>query len=152
MGRPKGAGKILDKKEQDGRHIAIVEAIKAKRQACLEALEQPLPLSTLSILTDLAGLNSPLRPSMPLAQASKLAAYCAITLHLNQQHYRVPEGKLMAIVLGLISKATQWAWQGVYLPYLPFMCPSWSVSFSLLSITCSPALDEMHIVMLHEWT
>ena len=112
MGRPKGANKNSDKTEQDGRQRAIVEAIKDRWQACLEALEQPLPLAVLSIVHELAGFRCPSRPSLPLAQASKLAAHCAITLHLRREKYTVPEPKLQEVVLNLINKATNWAWEG----------------------------------------
>lgn len=112
MGRPKGTNKNLDKVEQDSPQKAIVEAIKDKWQACLKALEQSLPLAVLSIVQELAGFRCPSRPSLPLAQASKLAAHCAITLHLRREHYSVPEPKLQEVVLNLINKATVWAWEG----------------------------------------
>ena len=112
MGRPKAPNRKSDNEEQDDRLTLVIEEIKAKRQACLEALEQPLPLATLSIVQKLAGLSCPSRPSLPLAQASKLAAYSAITLHLRQKQYTVADAKLREVVLNLINKATHWAWEG----------------------------------------
>ena len=112
MGRPKAPNKKLGNEEQDDGQKHVIEAIKAERQACLEALENPLPLATLSIVQKLAELSCPSRPSLPLAQASKLAAYCAITLHLRQDQYKLADARLKQVVLNLVEKATRWAWEG----------------------------------------
>ena len=112
MGRPKGAHKKPDKEEQDERQTAIIEAVQAKRQACWDALDESLPFRALNILQELAAHPHPSRLSSPLAQASKLAAQCAIRLYLRQKDYNVAEAQLQKLVLRMINDAVHWAWEG----------------------------------------
>ncbi len=119
MGRQKGGIKKPEKEGHDDGHRAVIEAIKAKRQECLEALEKSNLQETVKFSQELSRISCPLRPSLPLAQAAKLAAQCAITTHLRHDQGEVVEPKVMSTVLVLLKKATQWAWEGILL--IPFM-------------------------------
>ena len=140
MGRPKGAHKKPDKEEQDERQTAIIEAVKAKRQACWDALDESLPFRALNILQELAAHPHPSRLSLPLAQASKLAAQCAIRLYLRQKDYNVAEAQLQKLVLRMINDAVHWAWEGAN--------PAPRLDMRPARLISQPALQHIHVALL----
>lgn len=148
MGRHKALVAVSDREEQAGSKRVVAEAIQAKRQACLEALKQPIPLTVLSLVQEVAGLSCPSRPSLPLAQASKLAAHCAVALHLRREKYGLPKSKLQDVVLNLIAKATRLAWEGDPQRLCsPCVCCS-SPPIGL----CNPVIEQMLAAALIPWS
>lgn len=142
MGRLKGGNKKSEKEEHDDRHGGVIEAIRAKRQECLEALERPNLLNAVKFPLEISRISCPSRPSLPLAQASKLAAHCAITLHLRQKDVKAPEEKLQQTVMWLIGKAVQWAWEGILHLH---------ATLALLP-TCADLPQQMHAAALGSCT
>ena len=140
MARPKGGNKKPEKEEHDDRHRAVIEAIRAKRQECLEALEKSDLLAPVKFSQEISRISCPSRPSLPLAQASKLAAHCAIALHLRAGLKAAEDAKLQHAVIWLISKAVTWAWEGTGLnpsrPCLP--CTANNLH------TCADLPESMH--------
>lgn len=133
MGKVKGAHQKSDKANQSEEYKAAVSAIRAKRQECSHLIAAA-PFRLVKLLDDVAALKVPSRPSLPLAEAAKLAATCALQVYLNMKQgiYTWPDDRLLHLVLRLLNDAVQRAFVGASL-----------VSLTVLEVThwvepCSP--------------
>jgi hypothetical protein len=115
MGRVKPEKRRPSKEDKDERRAALVEAIKAKRQECLDALDEVLPVASLRATKALSELEAPSHPALPLAEASKLAATCALYLHLKTIGNRRPYMPQLIVAFYRLAADTAMAGKS-YLP------------------------------------
>lgn len=112
MGRVKPEKRKGSKEDKDEWRAALVEAIKAKRQECLDALDDVLPMASFRATKALAELKAPSHPALPLAEASKLAATCALYLHLKTIGNRRPSGYMQQLIVAFFRLAADTAMAG----------------------------------------
>ena len=113
MGRPKGGQKKADKDPHDNESNEAALALAAQRQACDNALGER-PALVPGILQNMAAMSLPSHPSLPLAQAAKHAAQCALIIFakIDSHDWGLPQHLLHSVMFKLLHRAVQWAQEG----------------------------------------
>ena len=114
MGRPRGGQKKADKVPRGNESNEATLALTAQRQACYVALGEKKPALIPGILQSMATMSFPSRPSLPLAQAAKHAANCALRIFakIDSNDWGLPQHFLYSVMLKLLHLAVQWAQEG----------------------------------------
>jgi hypothetical protein len=112
MGRAKPYKRKGSKEDKDERRAALVEAIKAKRQECLDSLDDVVPMASFRGTRALRELEAPSHPALPLAEASKLAATCALYLHLKTIGNPKPSAYIYKLAVAFYRLAADYAMAG----------------------------------------